>query len=131
MSFAWGAYLAVARELVDAREHTAPAEARERSAISRAYYAVFGRALALFRDLGEYAPRRTGDDHESLSLMLSNMRDHRRKRVGDALAQLRRARRWADYERPSDPPRGLLTASASITRAAHALELLDDIERAP
>lgn len=133
MTFAWSKYLEVARELTTATPHLAPADARERAAISRAYYAVFGRALQLFRDLGEFGARKTGDDHEGLARFLASAREHRRKRVGDTLDRLRQSRRWADYESAPTPARHgtIRIASATITQAAHALVLLGDIERAP
>ena len=64
MSFAWQGFLLVARELTEPREHTAPLDARERAAIGRAYYAVFGRALTLFTGFGEYTASKRGDDHD-------------------------------------------------------------------
>jgi hypothetical protein len=133
VSFAWEGYLAVARELVAPTPHPAPEAARERAAISRAYYAVFGSALSLFRALGEYDARRTGDDHESLARYLTASRDHRRKRVGDTLDRLRQSRRWADYDGNASPARRdvLRLASAAITQAAHALDVLVEIERSP
>lgn len=133
MTFAWPAYLDVARELTAATPHASPADAREPAAISRAYYAVFGRSLHLFRHLGEYGARRTGDDHEGLARYLTSTRERRRVRIGDTLDRLRQSRRWADYDGAPAPERRdtLRIASAAITQASHALDLLAEVERDP
>ncbi len=130
MSFAWTGYLAVARELVAPGDHAAPLDARERAAISRAYYAVFGRAFALFVGRDEYRPKKSGDDHMGLVLELTNARDHSRREVGQTLNRLRLARRWADYEAtPTPRPEvRVRTASTALVQAARALELCDAIE---
>lgn len=72
-------------------------EAEWRSAISRAYYAVFHSARQLLSELGFAVPR---DDnaHRYLINRLSNSKHPSASRVGRALDRLRGDRNSADYD---------------------------------
>lgn len=125
MTFAWREVLDVARELTSPTEHAAPLEARERSAISRAYYAAFRRAIQVFSNLGEYTPRRRGEDHQALPMMLKTDPEWRRRDIGKILFNLSAERTWADYE-PVRPHRAM-AASTALAQSSRALTLLDEI----
>lgn len=127
MSFVWREFLDVSRELVAATDHTAPPEARERSAISRAYYAAFRRALQVFSNLGEYTPRRDGNDHQALPMTIKSDGEGRRREVGTILYAMLNERRWADYELTR--PRRAMSAAWALGRAERVLVLLDEIVR--
>ena len=62
MSFNWIDYLTFASALVDDPENPGPSEAALRSAISRAYYAAFKKALEVAKSEG-FQSRHSGDDH--------------------------------------------------------------------
>jgi len=72
-------------------------EAAWRSAISRAYYAVFHVARQLLEDLGFTVPR-ADRAHGYLWLRLANCGDARVQQAGRDLNDLRRHRNEADYD---------------------------------
>jgi uncharacterized protein (UPF0332 family) len=90
---------------MDAREfHTlaqqlslAATEAAWRSAVSRAYYAVFHVARQLMEDLGFTVPR-ADRAYAYLWLRLANCGDPQVQQAGNALDDLQRDRNWADYD---------------------------------
>lgn len=132
MTFSWPQFLDVAREVMARTDPSVLGVARERAAISRAYYAVFRRALDVFEGLGEYRGRGDGNDHEALALMLSNDPERRRKKIGQTLHRLRPARRWADYKSGA-PPRDLMVRAAvtAIVQADLALKDIEDVAANP
>ena len=122
MPFSWRDYLAVARELATPQRPALLTEARERAAISRAYYAVFQAAVEAFRDRGEFSPHGHGGDHTALTDALARIPSKGHTRIAEALRRLRDARNGADYKlvRPS----GTLPASTVIAQAERVLQLL-------
>ena len=116
--FDWADYLALASELAKRSED----EAAMRSAVSRAYYAVFGRARERLRAEGLAAPRRA--THRFVWDAYQQAREPHRRQVGAAGDRLRKYREGADYE-------GLLPGLPLITRRSIeiARELLSLLER--
>lgn len=123
-TFGWSDFLDVAVELV-AGPRDALLEARERSAVSRAYYAAFRRAQEVVEAIDNFLPKRTGDDHDGVIFHLANAREARRKEVGTILRRLKAERRSADYDRVRH--RLALPSSTVIAQARRALVLLDTL----
>src|SRR6266487_2803711 len=95
MSFDWSEYLDLAEELAGAAPVNTPsAEARQRSAISRAYYAAFHICLA---KLGSRIPA-----YENSHLRVVEYYRHNQnqtyKEIGTRLNRLLADRRLADYQ---------------------------------
>ena len=95
MPFDWKEYLELAKQLVGRAGSGYSAEAAERSAVSRAYYAAF----CLVRNYAEknLAFRKTGSaqDHESLR---EHLKRQRRVRLASRLNKLRKWRNDCDYD---------------------------------
>jgi uncharacterized protein (UPF0332 family) len=91
VSFDWAKYLVLAKEL-----SSDPTEEKQRSAISRAYYAVFGIALGHLRTRG-YVFSATGEAHTLVWQKFLYARRECRKLgiIGD---RLRKRRTKADYD---------------------------------
>jgi uncharacterized protein (UPF0332 family) len=89
--FDWTSYLVVARELAKQ-----PDEGTQRSAISRAYYAIFNKARLLLEGEGT-AIANTGRAHDDVWRTLEAAGRGRRK-LGTDGKRLREMRRKADYE---------------------------------
>ena len=85
-------FLTLAQQLSVART-----EASWRSAVSRAYYAVFHVAKRLLEDLGFAVPR-ADRAHAYLWLRPANCGDAQVEQAGSELNELRRDRNWADYD---------------------------------
>jgi hypothetical protein len=98
MSFPWNDYLTVAEALIRARNTFAPAEARYRVAISRAYYAAYCAARNHARDTEGYVPVPTGRDHGLVAehYLARTSRVHRQ--IGQTLQRLLLERHRADYD---------------------------------
>ncbi len=125
--FEWTDYLAVALELSKPGP-ASPGEACQRASIGRAYYAVFGRALQVFGELGEYHTKRSGLDHDALPRYLKMSSERRRREIGEILDRLRPARHWADYTIGPKPP-GLMfhTGGPACLKAQKAIDLIDAV----
>ena len=131
MSFAWTDYLEVARELTH-RDRVSPAEACQRASIGRAYYAVFGYAIQVFCELGEYRKARSGEDHSQLATQLKQSTEKRRRLIGAHLERLRPARHWADYEPGPPRQRGLFQSGGpACDLAKQAIELIASVHANP
>lgn len=91
--FTWFDYFELAAELA-ARTGD---EAAERTAISRAYYAVFCTARRLLRARGERLPG-GGRDHVAVWDRFHAIPDPVHRRIADRGRRLRRRRGRADYE---------------------------------
>lgn len=85
-------YLLLARRLA-----AGSTEAEWRSAISRAYYAVFHLVLRFFEDLGFHVPR-ADSAHKYLVLRLLNCKDPQTETAGGFLDDLRHERNVSDYD---------------------------------
>jgi uncharacterized protein (UPF0332 family) len=97
--FDWADYLVLARELVQRGEPSGASEqSRLRCAVSRAYYAAFGRARGyLSLRLGEAKIPDGPEVHEFVVTWLQQDSDRRCRKVGEDLDSLRQYRNDADY----------------------------------
>ena len=121
MPFDWKQYLDLARELSPPTTSNAGTqEARLRSAVSRAYYAVFCHARNYSRDWLKFVPNHTADDHGRLRAFL---KDGKRRGIALKLDQLRQWRNDADY---SDSVTSDLATMATyaVSEASKLLDLL-------
>jgi len=110
--FDWFLYLDVAKALAQT-----PSEARLRSAVSRAYYGVFGAIRARLTTAG-FRPSRQGRAHSEVITWLRQSGQEERQ-VGNELDRLRLERNEADYNALTD---------FTLSRAKSALRKADWIE---
>lgn len=117
MSFNWLEYLDLADSLEKDPAVPGPREASLRSAISRAYYAIYGSALR-FAKKEPRAPQLFGDgrDHRELINYFQGSTDSGRQKVGGKLDRLYANRIKADY---SDSISGLPSLAATSMLEAH------------
>lgn len=97
MTFDWRDYLDVATELMSPRLDGGAAsdEARQRAAISRAYYAVFG---SLVREHLKSGRGGRGNPHQALVDALTVSPDPGATRLAGQLSRLRVLRNQCDYD---------------------------------
>lgn len=104
MGFDWAEYFHVAQELSEQTKNSLHRDARLRSAISRSYYAAFGKArdhLRLKDKLVEPRIDRTGqhiNPHAYVAETFKNSADKERREIGVTLERMRLLRNKADYE---------------------------------
>jgi hypothetical protein len=100
MSFNWSEYLSVAEALCGRPQSGPPAgtEARQRTAVSRAYYAGFVSARNRLRDVDGVSIPASGNPHTFVAYRYSSAADSHRVRIGIELRRLRIARNRCDYE---------------------------------
>jgi uncharacterized protein (UPF0332 family) len=127
MSFDWSDYLALARALRGDADVTPSEEARLRSALSRAYYAVYGSARAVAISSG-YTRQRFDTSHQALIRYFQESPDRARKAIGVNLERMQKNRERADYERDF---RGNLAHEVSlmITLGASVLDMLQKLQK--
>ena len=123
--FEWKAFLDLARSLSTDPDN----ESALRTAVSRAYYASFHRAKS---HLARIDPHLHLPDHgASHDLVPKHLKEHGRTRIEKAAArrleELKRLRRWADYDRAQ---RARLNSQLqqAIKDAEFILEHLGDTE---
>lgn len=95
MSFDWRDFLNLAKELSNYPETSALREAAARSAVSRAYYAAFGRAADYASKNMGFQRTGTAEDHSVLRQLL---KQSNRPRTASKLNRLRQWRNRCDYE---------------------------------
>ena len=88
----WGGFLEIAHALAKVDE-----EASLRSAVGRAYYALFGTARDYLEEQ-QYPFKGTGEDHTLVWTYLRRRKKRELVRVADEGERLRSFRRWADYD---------------------------------
>jgi uncharacterized protein (UPF0332 family) len=127
MSFDWPDYLALARSLSGDADVTPSEEARLRSALSRAYYGVYGSARAVAK-LHGYTPQRFETSHQTLIRYFKESPDRARKSIGLNLERMQKNRERADYERRFE---GNLTYEVSLMLklGASVLEALKSLRK--
>ncbi len=94
MPFDWKEYLELAKDLAGQTNAGYSLEAKERSAVSRAYYAAFCHARNYAKVKLRFIPTGTAKDHIRL-------RDHFKKVKPQIASQLERLREWrnqCDYD---------------------------------
>ncbi len=94
MPFDWHAFLDLARWLESNIPPGVSAEAAERAAVSRAYYAAFCYARNYARDYLGFVPRNDNTDHGHLR---AHLRQKRRQATSICLDRLREWRNECDY----------------------------------
>lgn len=105
-----------------------PTEAAWRTAVSRAYYAVFHVARELMEDLGFAVPRADAA-HKHMAFRLGNSSAASVVAAGKDLDSLRRYRNLADYD--MQPPIDQVRAQRAVQTAEQILEVLDDAALEP
>lgn len=121
MSFDWVEYLALAEELSGASLPPLPAgiEARQRAAVSRAYYAGYILARNRLRDVDGVLVPASSNPHVFIAQQYRRSADPTRAEIGASLGRLRIARNQCDYD---DTVAGLpRLLHASLTRAAQVV----------
>lgn len=111
-------YLDLAEKLLSASSN----EAQFRSAISRAYYAAYGRAREIY--CAKYGPL---EGHNLLWRKFSKAHRRDAKKIGWAGDQLREARNNADYDKPF-PGNVQSAAEHAIVEARRILERLEKVK---
>lgn len=100
MSFDWTEYLTLAAELASTANPPI-AEAKLRSAVSRAYYAAFCKAKSHCISRNECTVPTDGAAHLVIALHFRRGQGNSsrvRRKIGENLARLRRDRNCADYD---------------------------------
>ena len=129
MSFAWLDSLVLAEALQQARTTFAPEEACGRTAISRAYYAVYGAACTRARDQDGLQLPATGDAHQRVSTHYRQGPSALHRAVGNTLRRLRRVRNRADYDDQLEQP--VAVAQFAVRRARHGVTQLQVLAPPP
>lgn len=118
MAFDWNEYLVIAKKLkTEAESDTSNpslAEAKQRTAISRAYYSVFHIAREFAKEnLGytpkEYGPNQDHSDVRGAYKRCMNNPDY--QEIGQMLFALHKARKNCDYDDDLGNPKSLLASS--------------------
>jgi len=126
MAFDWGEFLKLASDLVTKTDSADPSPARYRSAISRAYYSAFHRAVSYVRNVkGDDVPS-DGRAHDEI---WRNLRDSNRKEeraAGEKGYRLKLQRRQADYD-GVDPQFHPQEARTAIDHATRIRAMLDNL----
>jgi hypothetical protein len=124
MRFDWSEYLSVAQELCRVAVSGQPAglEARQRAAISRAYYSAYISARNHLRDVERITVPARANPHFFVMREFSTAKDLRRFQIGMNLDRLRSARNQCDYD---DTVQHLPTLTRrSLSQAARVLAAL-------
>ena len=129
--FDWQEYLALAREMADTGEPaTATLEARLRCAVSRAYYAAFGRASRYLRELHGFDDLPAdGDVHKEVAHRFKGDGDAAWRAIGKDLDELREYRNDADYH--ADVGGWPDTVQVSLEKASRSVLALSQLAGAP
>jgi uncharacterized protein (UPF0332 family) len=129
--FDWIGYLHLAKSIVDTGQPAAVSEeARLRCAVSRAYYAAFGRAAVYFTQIhGPEAISRGAEVHSCVAMWFKKEHGLRYKQIGKALDDLREWRNNADYE--SEGRDWDKCARSALIRAEDSISKLTTLDGAP
>ena len=124
MSFQWPDFLKIASELESQSTIQGQAEARQRSAVSRAYYAAFCYARNYLRDDEGMSDLPTsGEAHVEVKNRFLSSSDQKTRSIGANLDRIRENRRKADYD---DSVTGLVKmCRASLTLADDVVSTID------
>lgn len=124
MSFDWSEYFVLAEELggVASSRPMAGSEARQRSAVSRAYYAAFVLARNRLRDVEGVRVPAGINPHHFVARHYAVAVDPERVRIGAGLGRLRSARNTCDYD--DVVPRLSVLVRRSLNRAGDLISTL-------
>lgn len=127
MSFDWNEYFYLAQEVAGlAPGNTAGQEARQRCAISRAYYAAFIRARNHLRFVdGDPQVPFDATAHVYVRLAFRRSRNRRRRQIAILLDNLRFARNAVDYD--NAVPNVTANTTVWLAQAAQVLTILDSL----
>ena len=119
MSFDWNEFHLVAQDLVNVNyAGTAGQEARQRAAISRAYYAVFcvvrNYLCAKERDPTLYIPARCGNPHSQVRKDLQGK--HGQPKIAKQIGELHEKRKRADYDDSISKPASEVEDALNLAR---------------
>lgn len=126
LDFDWEDYLTLAHCLHQDSTLEIRDEARWRCSISRAYYAVFGKAKSHLLNIDK-TPVPTTDAHSFVIREFKNSKSRERRKIGTTLDRLRKDRTTADYEETSEVTSGM--AQASIIQAKITMTLLKQLHK--
>ena len=98
MSFNWWEYLNLAQELAGQTTTPAGQEAKQRAALSRAYYAAFCQARNYLRDKEGHSLPTGSRVHAYVRDQFKNSFDQTQNQIGHDLNRLRIDRNKADYD---------------------------------
>jgi uncharacterized protein (UPF0332 family) len=132
MHFDWSYYLNVALDLTEQAEDASPElqEAKYRAAISRAYYAVFGRARHHLRYIDRRKEPAYINPHNYVQKTFTDSPDEDRQSIGGHLGRMREDRNAADYDLDNDRLINIAAcAKTNLKWAKEAFVLLDLIQR--
>ena len=112
-------------DFLDLAEHllTHGTEAALRTAVSRAYYGAFHRAVLLIREMGVALPVGP-ESHQKVRFCLMESGEASSLRAGDMLQSLRQDRNLADYDLAASTKFNTKFAHQHIVRAREVLSLL-------
>jgi hypothetical protein len=126
LTFNWTEYLSVAEALCGMSVSGSPAghEARQRAAVSRAYYAAYVSARNRLRDGDGIAIPTRGNPHQFVAESYQQDPDPRRTQIGIELSRVRVARNRCDYD-------DVVTGLPNLVRRslARASEILSNLGR--
>ena len=125
MNFDWSEYFNLAQELVGQTVAPAGQEARQRSALSRAYYAAFCQARNHLRDKERYSLPADGQVHTHVRDQFRDSLDLTRSQIGHDLNRLRIDRNRVDYE--DSVPRLDTMTTRDISLAQRVLLMLSKL----
>jgi len=124
MPFDWAEFMGVAKAHIGQAANPSD-EAKDRCAMSRAYYAAFKKTHGYISstrpsvDLGE-----AGDAHARLPRWLKDQQNRDLSRIGEHLVRLKRRRKTADYD-DTDMSRSRDLARDAIRMCNEVLQTLD------
>ncbi len=125
MSFDWTEYLHLAQEMAGQATQPSTEEAQLRSAISRAYYALFCKARNHLRDVEQHRIPPDSLAHHYVQTQFRNSRSTVRREIGRNLNRLRTVRNEVDYD---DAVPALPTLTLAMLRlASRSMFLLDTL----
>ncbi len=127
MSMRWDTYLAFAEEVLRTPWPVKLQEAAARSAVSRAYYAVFHCARQRLEHEGVALPT-DGSAHGEVMRAFEQRGDKERRQIANILRELRNDRRDADYDDFATLSRN---ATTILGRAQQCMLLLRQLPESP
>jgi hypothetical protein len=125
MPFDWAEYLRLAQSLNGDDAAVCEIEGRQRSSVSRAYYAAFCLARNFARDHYHFTPTYSPQDHETIRREYANaataLGGEDRRRISNVAIQLNNLRQWRNYCDYDDELSGLTSMTKMSLREAAAL----------
>lgn len=125
MSFDWKLYVDLSAELINHHKTPSLKDAYLRSAVSRAYYAIFCTAKQLLVLKTVFFPRE--DIHKFVREEYNRAVSRKEKQIGSKLGRLWTERKAADYD--ADETFDFERAKTSQQMAADTLKLLEEISK--